>query len=528
MSKMTTDGVTKLKPVTDHDGAYADLEKTVAATVLNLTGPLFTTDAADLFEAFLSGLPARDRKHYDCHCCRRFVERYGGLVTLTPEGFISSALWRTDVPAYFAWSVALMLGRVETAKVTGVFVNDAAVWGTPVTGIWTHLSGTPTLPVHVDAIKSAGQLTAEKLQDFITLKRGLSDYSVDVVREAVRVLSADALDRSEKTLGVAKWLLALHESLTLLKGHRRDNVIWRAVATAPAGWCHVRSTMISTLMDDIKAGLGFDIVSRRWGQKMHPLQYQRPTAPPAAGTVKQANEVLTKLEAAGAMARRFARLEEVASYWRPKEVAAKPESPKGGFFDHLLPGQADASRLELPATKMTWLRFKDVVLPNAKTLEVLAPSRGSYFGMTTAVNPDAPPILRWDREPRNPVSWFFFHGGSSASLWGLTGNAWVKVNAVCHKPSHWYGDSPQDAPAAFLILEGCKLQLDQPGGLFFPEQLRSEFHGIRSVMEAHSNRTALSGRLEGTANGFAVQKHAEPNLKIRVNGSEQYLIDRWE
>ena len=33
------------------------------------------------------------RQHHNCQACRRFVQRYGGLVTVKPDGRVCSAVW---------------------------------------------------------------------------------------------------------------------------------------------------------------------------------------------------------------------------------------------------------------------------------------------------------------------------------------------------------------------------------------------------------------------------------------------------
>ena len=67
---------------TSSDSAYSDFERTVAARVASLRGPLFTTNAAGLFDAYLAGIPEEFRQHYTCHCCRKFVDKYGALLAI--------------------------------------------------------------------------------------------------------------------------------------------------------------------------------------------------------------------------------------------------------------------------------------------------------------------------------------------------------------------------------------------------------------------------------------------------------------
>lgn len=349
--------------------------------------------------------------------------------------------------------------------------------------------------------------------------------------QASRILHQDAVYRSEKAIGVATWFTDLHRKLENVKGPLRDNIIWLAAATAPVGFCHVRSTVISTLLDDIKEGLAFDAIARRWQEKLHPLQYQRPSAAPSEGAIAAAEKLVERLGVAKSLERRFATLDDVlAKVWSP--TAEKPKK-SGGIFGHLK-GKIRATGVELPNTTMTWDKFHRTVLPSALSIELRAPSSGPYYGLVTAADMQAPAILQWDGlqdHPRNPVSWYFYHNGSTAQQWGLIPDNWVSVSAVFLAPHAWQEPRfTHQGQNAFFALEGCRDTRD-PGLCLFPEILKSEFHAIRSVIEAHSRTGGIQGAEHGTANGIALQKGGSSNIVVRVRtaeGTATYTLDRWD
>lgn len=527
------------------DDGYPELERLVAARVAGHAGPLFRTNRGPgLFWAFLDELPKPRRQHYNCSACRKFIERYGVAVTVSESGEARTLLWEPGgVPAFFAEAVARLRGGVLGGRVCGVLLSKEETWGTPVTGEWTHLSGTPPPAiVFRDPLKSAFQKEAEFVESYGILQRGLAEFPAAAVEQAVRVLEADALDRSEKTLGIAKWLLALHRSLDGAKGLRRDNLVWRAVALAPPGWCNVRSTMVGTLLEDVVSGLDFDAISRRWAAKMHPLRYQRPVTL-KAGNVERAERVIAELGSAGALARRFARLSEVEAHatWRPKGAPPGPEPGLGegaGVFGHLLAGRkSEVREVELPAKVMTYEKFRSTVLPEALEIDFRVPSgRSSFFALATAVNPDAPPLLQWDGLegfPRNPFSWYFYAYGSSATDWGLEAGSWCPVRAILPRPPQWQKPElfARQGEAAFFVLEGAKDLRHTAGIGLFPESLRSEYREVRATLEAYSNRATLAGKEDGDANGIALQKGSAFDFVVRVKtagGTSTYRLDRWE
>ena len=499
-------------------------------------GPLFTTDAEGLWDLYLDSFtdPA-DRQHHTCHACRHFIQRYGALATIDSDGRVTSAVWFVDgTPEQFRPAVAAMERAVRRAKVTGVFLSSDKVWGTPKTGTWRHLAVRPPASMIVKrALQTPSQVMAEKREDYLTVMRALGEFTAAHLETAVTLLKTDSLYRSEKVLGQAEWLRDLHIAQADADhgGAAKRNVVWRAVATAPAGFCHPRSSMIGTLLEDIAEGKDYGDVSRAFAAKMHPLAYQRPQAAPAAGAIAAAEKVVQHLGAAGALARRFARVDEVQAVWRP--TPKKAESTGGDVFGHLQPkGTAQAPAMRVPAQTMTWSKFEQTVLPTADRVEILAPDHGNYAALVTAVDADAPPILQWDREDaRNPVSWYVWNGGSSASQWGLRGRHYYDVSAVTLKPSMWgAGCEHQGKGILFLISDARETR--NAGAALFPEILKSEFHGIRSVIEAYSRGASIDGMGEPHAAGLMFTTDGSSwNATVRVwitGRALDYRLDRWD
>lgn len=521
----------------NHDGEYdAFLARVNARFLANCADgakPLFTTDAEDLWGLYLGTFTdPTDRQYHNCHACRQFVERFGALATVGDDGMVMSAIWNEgDAPEAYRPALAAMAKAVRRAKVTGVFMSSDAVWGTPETGVWHHLAVRPSASmVFKRATQTAGQAMAEKREDFKTVMNALNEFTQPHLETALTLLKTDSLYRSEKVLGQAEWLHALHVSRASSHGTGKANAVWRAIATAPTGFCHPRSSMIGTLLEDIAAGKEYSEVSRAFAAKMHPLSYQRPQAAPTAGAIATAEKVMQQLGAAGALARRFARVDEVQALWRP--TPKKDDAPTGGVFGHLKPKGAEAPAMSIPAQTMTWDKFQRTVLPSAERIEFLAPSHGSYTALVTAVNADAPPILQWDREDaRNPVSWYFWNGGSSASQFGLRGGQFHEVSAVTLKPSMWGGGNEhQGAGVMFVIADARESRI--AGAALFPEILKAEFHCIRSVLESYSQGASIEGMKEPHAAGVMLTKGNKCwNATVRVWSAGRpldYRLDRWD
>lgn len=523
------------------DDHYSDFLENVQAHFdeqVRTSPQLFHTDASGLWETYLDNSPALSRQSRNCRCCRAFIERFGDLVTIAEDGSIQSAVWPKNAPPACKDAARALRRAVERANVTGAFRGGESTWGTPVTGPWTHLALTaPPQVCWTSRIKSPDAWMAEKREEFRMLERSLVEYPLTYVRTAFGLLTNGTLPQSEKCEGVAKWLLKLHEALENTRpGRVSNNIMWLAVAKAPPGYCHVRSGMIGTLLDDIVAGLPFDDIKRKWTGKMDPLQYMRPQAAPSAGNIAQAEKIVATLRSAGALERRFAKLSDVQSLWVPERpsgvrVAAAPQ--RSGVFGHVAPRAATPKApYDAPPVVMTWSKFRAVVLPTAEEIEFLVPSgKQQYTAMVTAKNAGAPNLLQWD----NPVSHYVYVDGSPASRWGLVSGRHHRVTAVVLRP--WMWDETKTAlshqgAGVLFALEGAKDLNYLVGGGMFPQNMRSEYHAVRSTMEAHFKSATIAGKHEAEVCGISLVKGPSMwNLVFRVTSRgvrTSYTLDRWD
>lgn len=520
-----------------HDD-YQPMLDAVRATFGNVKGPLFTTDATDLWKTWLGGLPVEEQQHHNCHACRRFVERYGGLVTIDADGHARPAMF-SEAPGIYRGAFAAVERALASAKVTGVFVSSDKIWGTAQNTdrkrdrTWRHMCVTPRIElVHpVTRALNAGQRAAELHEDYATLCRALAELKTETLATALRIAESQALYRGEKVEGRIRWLVDLHAQRGAAKGRVRDHLTWFAVATAPAGFCHVRSSIVGSLLEDIEAGKSFDDVKRAFDAKMHPLQYQRPTAPPSEGNIAQAEAIVEKLGIAPSLRRRFARLEDLQTMWTPKPSLPLGQK-SGGVFAHLR-DEVTPSAMIVKAPALSWEKFVRTALGDAEEISALVPNLGAFYAFVTAADADAPPIIQWDRaEARNPVTWYVYHGGSTATQWNLV-PGWTKVTAISRFPHRWQPGHEHHGDGALVAIDGCR-DGNNASSCLFPEQLKSDLHAVRSTIEAFSRRDKLEEPERASACGLAIrQGETKPmgvvQLRVTTRGAvTEYTIDRWD
>ncbi len=533
--RLYIDSIGAMRGTDGYETLLSGIRQSFAQAVEDGAALLFTTDAADLYTLFLEDIQEEARQCYRCSACRHFVNRFGGLVSINAEsGEQTAVLWSGQVPEFFRQAVAAVRAKVEAAKITGIFVTDKTELGCARTGIWTHMAvDVPEKIVYKGRIRTTSQERARKAEDYKVLCSSIARYQQKDVETAVNLLRSDALYRGEQILPMAEWFL---ETIRSARGKAdADNILWYRAASAPSGFCHIPASMVGTLLDDIIEGYSVPAIKDRFNEKMHPLQYQRPQAAPAAGNVKRAEEIVAKLGLERSLERRYAHLDEVQAIWKPVH---EQRTAVGGVFAGIpikkkRCGGRD-QEVEAPETVMTFEKFRRTVLPGAKKMELLVSDQdGPYAAFLTAVHPDAPPILRWDWEDeRDPFSWYLYNNGSSYKRWNLS-PGWTVVTAVVLQPNMWSSrPCGYTTSGALFVLKGAKDLAGSSSACLFPSFLKGELHEVRATIEAYSNHTKPIGNEDANVCGLLIQSSSKSfSVKLRVTtdvGVALYMLDRWD
>jgi hypothetical protein len=94
----------------------------------------------------------------------------------------------------------------------------------------------------------------------------------------------------------------------------------------------------------------------------------------------------------------------------------------------------------------------------------------------------------------------------------------------------WNGGFEHQGAGVMFIIASAR-ESRQSGAAIFPETLKAEFHGIRSVIEAYSRKASIQGMNEPHAAGIMLTKGNAWDATLRVwsaGRSQEYRLDRWD
>jgi len=499
-------------PIEKHDHHFnalvADASKNMAAA------PLFLSDVTNTWDLYLKSLPPSQRQHHTCNACKSFFDRFGGLVHVMPvTGEVISALWSDLNPAkygIYGKSIKKLQEAFATAKVSDFFISTDSKLGQPHTNGWGHIF------VHNPYVtklttQTADQRTAELREDLLLITTLLDNTGTGTMKKAKLLMKSPQMYQAKTIEPQLIWLQdsvqAYLDNDYRLQGH---NLVYLITATAPKGFAHIKNGILGSLLESILEGDSDTTCIRKFNEKMDPLKYQRPTTV-AEGTLDKAEKRIDDLGLD--LRRRAAHHDDLRYVWTPRMAKKVKPAVERSVFGGIKANKGVAKSINYSGfdiitgtQRMSFVRFFNEILSDVLKLQIKIPYSLRPCQFTTAVDPDAEPLMKHDRkDDRYPVTQFFNMSEVSRGALGL--NALENVHGITGKPSDCMTDNAFNEYAVFVTENG---KVTRSGGsALFPVAMRGDLHDVRSAIEAYSNANELEP--SGGADALGIKFGKEPN-----------------
>lgn len=506
---------------------------------------LVKVERNELFEAYLANLPEDRRQEFNCSCCKKFLREYGHAAIVDQSNCqLRSLLWDENddaIPEDFKASVAAMRAIVEASTIDKAFVSDKTVVGDRIKGGHEHFElDLGALREGSVKLKTARQNMIFSRETQSMFAEAVGIYPAELAKTAFDLFTLDQNLHGYPTfLAYLQMFQSVHNKLTELKDgtqQQRRNLIWLCSVMLPFGTTRIKNTPLGGFLDTLKEGGPANVQYAIAGfkAKVKPTEYKRPKTAPAEATVKRAEEIIAQLGLESALLRRYARADELRYLWQPT-VSDEPKKGEGVFSSVMARDAApkDTAKLEIDGGSITMAEFVRDVLPSAESVEMLlmAGLSAPFGSFVTAADPNAGRLLRWDREEdRNPINYYVHSKPSPMEHWRIPNQThWAKISGVAKAPEEWTSDTPKHGKQVCFVIEGAHATI-QAGLALFPDDLRSELHEVRGVIESFSNSNQLSGLDESVCGMFFhLEAPMQVGLKFAVyqgNYKKTYLVDR--
>ena len=387
---------------------------------------LFTVnvDTEELYNLYLDSFPAgtneiyRERREYDCSCCRHFIRDVGNVVSIK-NGELHT-IWGINPVSDDKYNVvaAALDAYVKQKAVLGVFLKKEKRIGTPenremlptgkINKYEHFFVDLPEICIFKECYGHTFEGDLSQFRDVRNVfKRSLDEISKEAVDTVLELIAQNSLYKG------AEWKKQLTEFKNYQKEYgkltdeQKELWVWEKSIAAGAVIGKIRNHSIGTLLVNISEGMDLDLAVRKYEQIVAPVNYKRPKAIFTKKMLEDAKKTITELGYMDSLQRRFATLDDITvnNILFSNKDAAKRITGAMDLFDEMEQDVAIDPKRFSKVEEISAEDFIKNVLPVAKELEVYLENK-HIQNMVSLIAPevaDAKTMFKWN----NGMSWAY-------------------------------------------------------------------------------------------------------------------------
>lgn len=387
---------------------------------------LFTVnvDTEELYNLYLDSFPAgtneiyRERREYDCSCCRHFIRDVGNVVSIK-NGELHT-IWGINPVSDDKYNVvaAALDAYVKQKAVLGVFLKKEKRIGTPenremlptgkINKYEHFFVDLPEICIFKEYYGHTLEGDLSQFRDIRNVfKRSLDEISKEAVDTVLELIAQNSLYKG------AEWKKQLTEFKNYQKEYgkltdkQKELWTWEKSITAGAVIGKIRNHSIGILLVNISEGMDLDLAVRKYEQIVAPVNYKRPKAIFTKKMLEDAKKTITELGYMDSLQRRFATLDDITvnNILFSNKDAAKRITGAMDLFDEMEQDVAIDPKRFSKVEEISAEDFIKNVLPVAKELEVYLENK-HIQNMVSLIAPEvaaAKTMFKWN----NGMSWAY-------------------------------------------------------------------------------------------------------------------------
>lgn len=387
---------------------------------------LFTVnvDTEELYNLYLDSFPAgtneiyRERREYDCSCCRHFIRDVGNVVSIK-NGELHT-IWGINPVSDDKYNVvaAALDAYVKQKAVSGVFLKKEKRIGTPenremlptgkINKYEHFFVDLPEICIFKECYGHTLEGDLSQFRDVRNVfKRSLDEISKESVDTVLELIAQNSLYKGVEWKKQLTEFKNYQKEYGKLTDEQKELWIWEKSIAAGAVIGKIRNHSIGTLLVNISEGMDLDLAVRKYEQIVAPVNYKRPKAIFTKKMLENAKKTITELGYMDSLQRRFATLDDITvnNILFSNKDAAKRITGAMDLFDEMEQDVAIDPKRFSKVEEISAEDFIKNVLPVAKELEVYLENK-HIQNMVSLIAPevaDAKTMFKWN----NGMSWAY-------------------------------------------------------------------------------------------------------------------------
>ena len=391
---------------------------------------LFTVelDKDELWNLYLDSFPEgtnnlfRQRREYDCSCCRHFIKSIGNVVSIN-NGIVKT-IWDFEAGSDTFNIVRKDLSDfVKSKVVNNVFVSKFKKIGTDYnfeeidgkSHKWEHFY--LELPSkYIETSRTVEDIQGEYRTIKEVFKRSLDEISQDSILTVLELIQQNSLYRGEE------W----KSNLTIFLNHKKkydklinetdkNNYAWENSIKVGAIIGKIKNHSIGVLLTDITEGMDLDRAVTRYEKIVAPENYKRPKAIYTKKMLEDAKNTIQELGYMDSLRRRYATLDDITVnniLFANRDLGRRINGMD--IFEEMEKDISVNMKKFNKVEEITIDKFINNILPTAKEVELLLENKLTN-NMVSLIAPeikDSKTMFKWN----NNFSWSYSGNITESSM----------------------------------------------------------------------------------------------------------------